>query len=224
MRFEIIGLSKIVVGENFSRDDIGNIDSLVASIRDHGLHQPIIVDANYNLIAGFRRFHAVSRLGWDKVHVSVSDTDNPGIVNLVENLERCDLTFYQECIAIQRVFPGCGEVEVAETVGRSRSWATLRVRFWELPQEVQDLVKNGELTASRVKLILHSKNQLEACEKVLGKTRNEAASLLGQKPAKKEVQEVITHCLERGLMDAVHALRFTLGDINQEEFWEQVDK
>lgn len=216
-----IPLSQIKAGENYSRESVGDISSLIKSIKEHGLQQPLIVDKDDRLVAGFRRYSALKSLGCEQVWVSVTDSPNPPIVNLIENLERSNLSFYEEAVAVKKLFPECTEHEVADALGLTRGWSRPRIKMWELPQGIIDLVKAGKLTASQVRALLSKKNREAACNRVLdgGKVEGEST-----RPNKKELQAAITTCLERGLMDMAQAFRYVLGDIGEEEFWDSVDK
>ena len=79
----VISIDEIKV-KNRIREDLGNLDGLVESIRTNGLIEPIIVDENHTLIAGGRRLVAVKRLGWDKIEACV-------VQGKLSELKRLDL-------------------------------------------------------------------------------------------------------------------------------------
>jgi ParB family chromosome partitioning protein len=217
-----IPFSRIKIGENYSRESIGDVSTLVESIREHGLQQPLIVDSNDNLVAGFRRYEALTKLGWQgPIWVSVTDSPNPPVINLIENLERKNLSFYEEALAVKRLFPGYSEQEVADAVGLTRGWSRPRIKMWELPQEIIDKIRLGDLTAKKVAQIVNSKNSKALCDKLIG--GEELPDVVGR-PGKKEIQSAITTCLERGQLDLAQAFRYVLGDINEEEFWDSVGR
>jgi ParB family chromosome partitioning protein len=96
----VVDVASIHVGERH-RKDLGDLDSLVASIREVGLLQPIVVTPDSQLIAGGRRLEAVRRLGWSKVAVRVIDLDNIVLGEQAENRYRKDLNPV-EAVAIGR--------------------------------------------------------------------------------------------------------------------------
>ena len=109
-----LGLSLIHVGDR-RREDYGDIDALAASIAEHGLLHPVVVDAFGNLVAGGRRLRAVEQLGWTRIPVTrvgeLTDVELHA-VELEENLQRKDLT------AIERSRTMVALVETAkETLG-----------------------------------------------------------------------------------------------------------
>ena len=221
MMMKNIPFSRINVGENYSRESVGDVTSLMKSIEEHGLQQPMVVDGDDNLVAGFRRYTALTKLGWQgPIWVNVTESPNPPIINLIENLERSNLSFYEEALAVKKLFPGCNDYEVADALGLTRGWSRPRIKMWDLPQGIIDLIKAGKLTASQVGILLRKKNREEACERILSGGGIELPS----RPNKKELQSAITTCLERGMLDLAQAFRYVLGDISEEEFWDGVDR
>jgi len=78
------------------RKEIGDISQLTRSISKHGLLQPIIIDRDYKLLAGFRRFVAVQRLGWSTIDAAIVDASDKLTrleIEVDENLARKDFTF-----------------------------------------------------------------------------------------------------------------------------------
>ncbi len=89
-----LGLSLVKVGDR-RREDYGDIDALAASIAEHGLLHPIVVDADDNLVAGGRRLRAVEQLGWLSIPVTrLGDLADKQLreIELEENLRRKDLS------------------------------------------------------------------------------------------------------------------------------------
>ena len=68
-------LDDIKIGSRV-RKEVGNIDDLKDSMSRHGLLQPIVIDPQYNLIAGFRRYRAARVLGWDSIEARVVDAES----------------------------------------------------------------------------------------------------------------------------------------------------
>lgn len=217
-----IKVKDVKEGTNWSRESEGDISTLKESMRHHGLQQPIIVDSDWNLVAGFRRFRAAAELGWEWIDCRVlEDGEDGAAINLIENLERENLTFYEEALAIRRLYPKCSEQMVADALNRTRGWSRPRIKLWTLGEEIVALAKAGKITPSQVTNLLNSEDTEEACKKLLDKGKVEPSSV---KPGKKEIQAAITVCLERQLLDIAQAFRWVLGDINDEEFWDSIDK
>lgn len=90
----ILKINDIKIGQRV-RDEYGDMESLANSIKEHGLLHPIVVDSNYNLIAGCRRLLACERIGLYEIEVKVlQDVSEKElrILELEENIRRKDLT------------------------------------------------------------------------------------------------------------------------------------
>ncbi len=90
----LVNISDIKIRKRIRKDN-GDIESLMESLQTHGLMNPIVISEKFELIAGFRRFTAAKKLGWDTIEVSMVQA--PKKVNrleleLEENLQRLDFT------------------------------------------------------------------------------------------------------------------------------------
>src|SRR5215831_17713794 len=99
--FESVPLYKInVFRDARQRRSITDLQSLVDSIRRVGLIHPLVIDREYNLVSGERRFEAVKALGWDRVYCQFNDSEtdlDKRVVELEENIKRVDLTWQEQC-------------------------------------------------------------------------------------------------------------------------------
>ncbi len=134
---------------------------LEASIRENGLLQPLVVrpsGAEYELVAGERRWRALKRLGWQKAATIVQPLSDEQmlIVALVENLQREDLGPLEEAVGYQQLIDGFGltQKQVAKRVGRDRSTVANALRLLTLPPEVQELLSDGSITAGHARAVL----------------------------------------------------------------------
>jgi ParB/RepB/Spo0J family partition protein len=123
----------------------------------HGLEQPVVVreigGGRYGLVVGFRRFAAVTVLGWDLIPAFVRELDDyeARLANGRENLERRDLSFWEECLLIRDTFPEDVLIaRIQEAMNKNYSWVRPRRQIWELPQPIIDLVEEGGLSAKDV--------------------------------------------------------------------------
>ncbi|MDQ3858668.1 MAG: ParB/RepB/Spo0J family partition protein, partial [Actinomycetota bacterium] len=142
--------------------DDAAVDELAASVRAHGLVQPIVVrpleHGRYELVAGERRWRAACRAGLATVPALVRETDEREslLLALVENLAREDLSALDEARAyavLQDEF-GLGLGEIAERVGRSKPAVSNRLRLLDLPEDVLALLARGELTEGHARAVL----------------------------------------------------------------------
>jgi ParB family chromosome partitioning protein len=140
-----------------------DLEELAASIRKHGVLQPILVSERepglYVLVAGERRWRAARRAGLDSVPAVIRerlDEDHHLELALVENLQRRDLTPLEEARAYEqlRASLGLSQAEIAGRVGINRSTVANSLRLLKLPDEVQELVERGALSAGHARALL----------------------------------------------------------------------
>jgi len=139
---------------------------LMNDIKKNGLHSPIIIqpadeshglppDKKYRIVAGHRRHMAFLTLEKTTIPCMIrpdlSEIDSR-LLNLSENLQRSDLSIYQEALAI-KALKGCGltEVEVAERLNKSRGWIQVRFMLLELPEDIQQEAKAGNLSQVNIR-------------------------------------------------------------------------
>jgi ParB family chromosome partitioning protein len=134
---------------------------LVESIRENGLLQPLVVrpsGTGWHVVAGERRFRAVSELGWEHVPVIIRElTDEQMLVlALVENLQREDLSPIEEAVGFQQLIDlfGLTQQQAADRVGRDRSTVANALRLLALPNEVKEMLAAGQLSAGHARAIL----------------------------------------------------------------------
>ncbi len=142
--------------------DRESLAELAASIREHGVIQPLIVsrqrEGAYQLIAGERRLLAAREAGLAKVPVIVREASPQALLELalVENLQRQDLGPLEEAAAFRRLGEefGLTQAAVASRVGRSRSAVANSLRLLGLPPEIQASIAAGQMTAGHARAIL----------------------------------------------------------------------
>jgi ParB family chromosome partitioning protein len=167
------------------------IDELVESIRQHGIIQPLIVrlvDGNYELIAGERRWRASKKLGLATVPVIEREASDRDVLEmaLIENLQREDLNAIEEAAGYVRLAKefSMKQDEIAARVGKSRASVANAMRLLDLHPDVQLLVAQGRLSVGHGKAILSIKDkdaQLLASDQILKKGLNvRAAEKLAQ--------------------------------------------
>ncbi len=134
---------------------------LVASIRERGILQPLLVrklPEGYELIAGERRMRAATEAGLDEVPVIVMEvSDNEALeLALVENLQREDLNIIEEAegyLLLSQKF-GMTQEEVAERVGKARATVANTLRLIALPADVKRLLAEGRISPGHAKALL----------------------------------------------------------------------
>ena len=182
--------------------DESGLEDLAESIKTQGIVQPIVVtpkgEGLYTIIAGERRWRASKLAGLKKVPVVIREvTDDQHLLELalVENIQRADLNPVEEAEA----YKSLGETfelsqeEIAKRVGKGRTTITNFIRLLRLPQEVQDLMRDGRLTAGQARPLLSfgdARQQIELAERAVaeGLTARDLERLASE-PREKEEQE-----------------------------------
>lgn len=165
-----LALDDIVPNPRQPRQSIDRLEleELAASIREHGLLQPLIVAplpagaatgrARYCLIAGERRWQAARLAGLARVPVVVKSVSSRELLELalVENIQRADLNALEEAAAYQQLMEefGLTQEQVAARVGRSRVAVANAVRLLRLPEEVKSALHQGRITEGHGRAIL----------------------------------------------------------------------
>jgi len=143
------------------RFEEARLEELAASIREHGIVEPILVRRDgpgYRILAGERRWRAAQRAGLKEVPAILRDASDREAFELalVENLQREDLNPIEEAEAYDVLVRdhGLTQEEVAERVGKDRSTVANALRLLRLPAEVRDLVNDGQLDMGHARALL----------------------------------------------------------------------
>jgi ParB family chromosome partitioning protein len=146
-------------------------DALVASVRRHGVLQPVIVrpkDSGYQLVAGERRWRAAKDAGLVTIPAVVKDVGDREMleVALIENLRREDLNPLERAAAYGRLSEEfqMTQDQVAEVVGLSRSTVANTLRLLDLPAEVQAAIAQGRITEGHGRALLMAPDQRSLLE------------------------------------------------------------
>ena len=166
-----------------------DLDELVASIREVGVLQPIVVrpiadaadgSAQYELVMGERRLRASKRLGLETIPAVIKNTADEAMLRdaLLENLHRANLNPLEEASAYEQLLADFGitQDELAGRIGRSRPQITNTLRLLKLPNSVQNRVAAGVLSAGHARAIL-SAGDVATMERLADKIVNEDLSV-----------------------------------------------
>lgn len=175
----------------FTEDEIAD---LAASIRQHGIVQPIVVrpsprDAGtFEIIAGERRWRAAQRAGIGSVPVIVREADDKTALEIaiVENVQRADLNPVEEAAGYQSLIDhhGYTQNELAEVIGKSRSHVANTLRLLKLPQSVRTLLEEGSLSAGHARALITASDPLALAKRIIADGLSvRQAEALAQEPA-----------------------------------------
>lgn len=137
------------------------LEELAASIREHGVVEPILVrreGTKYRIVAGERRWRAAQRAGLREVPAILREASDREAFELalVENLQRADLNAIEEAEAFEVLATdhGLTQEQIAGRVGKERSTVANALRLLKLPPEVRDAVRGGQLDMGHARALL----------------------------------------------------------------------
>lgn len=143
------------------------LEELASSIRENGLLQPILVreygEGRYQIIAGERRFRASKLAELSEIPAIILDRDDRKVaeLSLIENIQREDLNPIEEAMAFRALATeyGLTQEELSEKVGKSRSAIANSTRLLDLPDDVLEMVANGDISAGHGRTLLGLKSR-----------------------------------------------------------------
>ena len=136
------------------RQVMGDLSELMASVAEKGIIEPLVVRTRagrYQIIAGERRYHAAVQVGLREVPVVIRDANDTDVMELalVENLQRKDLTAFEEADALHQLAHQCGYTheDMARKLGKSRTAVTESLSLNNMPEEVRNLCRLADISA-----------------------------------------------------------------------------
>lgn len=171
------------------------INELAQTIKTHGVIQPIIVrerDGKFEIIAGERRWRAVTKLGWENIPAIVKEFNDSqtASVALIENLQREGLTAIEEAFAYSKLLElhGLTQESLAQRLGKGQSTVANKLRLLQLPQKVQEAILHRTITERHARSLLALKMK-EPQEKVLREVVENSLNV-------KQTEELVKKILE----------------------------
>lgn len=150
---------------------------LAASIRQHGIVQPVVVrtleGGRYEIIAGERRWRAAQLAGLSKIPVIVRDVDDRTALELaiVENVQRSDLNPLEEALGYDQLIAehGYTQNDLGEIIGKSRSHVANSLRLLKLPEPVRDMLASGDLSAGHARALIPTSDPAALARMIVAK-------------------------------------------------------
>lgn len=176
--------------------DEKGLQELTASVREHGILQPLVIrrrqDDKYEIVAGERRWRAAKAAGLTVVPCVVSDIANSDVlkVALVENIQREDLNAIEEAESYQRLHEelGLSQDQIAQSVGKDRSTVANAMRLLKLPENIRQLVVDRKVSMGHARALL-ALRQNDLIETIAAKITDENLSV---RSTEKLVSDVIS--------------------------------
>ncbi|HQU86309.1 MAG TPA: ParB/RepB/Spo0J family partition protein [Pyrinomonadaceae bacterium] len=158
---KILPISQIEPNPDQPRTEIGDLTELANSIKLNGVLEPILVKPSLNgnswmIIAGERRWRAANLAGLSEVPCIEFDLDDKAVaeIALIENLQRKDLTIWEEAdglVALNKTY-GYTHDEIAKKISKSRTTVTECFAIARIPETVRDRCRESSITAKSVLL------------------------------------------------------------------------
>jgi ParB family chromosome partitioning protein len=143
------------------RQVMGDLSELMASVAEKGIIEPLIVrqvGSRFQIIAGERRYHAAVQVGLRDVPVVIRDVSDAEVMELalVENLQRKDLTAFEEAEALHQLAHKCGYTheDMARKLGKSRTSVTESLALNNMPDEVRNLCRLADISSKSTLLTI----------------------------------------------------------------------
>jgi ParB family chromosome partitioning protein len=141
------------------RQVMGDLSELMASIAEKGIVEPLVVRPRgdrFQIVAGERRYHAAVQVGLRELPVIVRDVDDAEMLELglIENLQRKDLTPFEEAEALHGLAERCGYTheDLARRLGKSRTSVTESLALHGMPEEVRTLCRLADISSKSLLL------------------------------------------------------------------------
>lgn len=144
----------------------GELLNLANSIRENGILQPINVrrcGANYEIVSGERRLRAAKICGLSEVPCIVIDADDEksALLALIENIQRRDLSYFEEAMAIEKLisYYGLSQEEAAARLGRAQSTVANKLRLLRFSDSERNLLIRGNITERQARALVRLDEQ-----------------------------------------------------------------
>ncbi len=154
------------------------LEGLAESIRQKGVIQPLIVRRKmgrdvYEIVAGERRWRAAQLAQLHEVPVVIRELDDSEVLEIaiIENIQRSDLSAIEEALGFRQLMTRFGHTQekLAEALSKSRSHVANLLRLLTLPAEVQDMVRDGSLSAGHARALIGSPKATDMAAQIVAK-------------------------------------------------------
>jgi ParB family transcriptional regulator, chromosome partitioning protein len=155
----LVPIDQIDPNPNQPRQVMGDLSELIASISEKGILEPLVVrqrGSRFQIVAGERRYQAAVQVGLRELPVVIRDVDETEMLELalIENLQRKDLTPFEESEALGGLAERCGYTheDLARRLGKSRTSVTESLALNAMPEEVRNLCRLADIAAKSLLL------------------------------------------------------------------------
>ncbi len=168
-----IEVSKLVPGKWQIRSIYNEQESLTESIKQHGILEPLLIqpkpEGYFAIIAGERRFRSAKLLELSSVPcriLKITDSE-AAIINIVENVQRMNFAPIEEARGYKALLEqGFTQEKIATSVNKSRSYIANTVRLLNLPEEIQEMLINQEITVSHARNLINKEHNIQKARRI----------------------------------------------------------
>lgn len=155
----MVAIDLVDPNPNQPRQVMGDLSELIASIAEQGILEPLVVRQRgdrFQIVAGERRYQAATQVGLRELPVVIRDVDDTEMLELalIENLQRKDLTPFEEAEALHGLAERCGYTheDLARRLGKSRTSITESLSLHAMPEEVRSLCRLADIASKSLLL------------------------------------------------------------------------
>jgi ParB family transcriptional regulator, chromosome partitioning protein len=155
----MVPIEQLDPNPNQPRQVMGDLSELIASIAEKGIIEPLVVRVRgdrFQIIAGERRYQAATQIGLRELPVVIREADDTEMLELalIENLQRKDLTPFEEAEALHGLADSCGYTheDLARRLGKSRTSVTESLALIGMPEEVRNLCRLADISSKSLLL------------------------------------------------------------------------
>src|SRR3984893_11526496 len=203
----LVPIDQIDPNPNQPRQHMGDLSELIASIGEKGIIEPLVVRqraGRFQIVAGERRYQAAVQVGLRELPAVIRDADETEMLELalIENLQRKDLTPFEESEALEGLAESCGYTheDLARRLGKSRTSVTESLALNAMPEEVRNLCRLADISAKSLLLQVVRQNtaakMTQLIEKITshgGATRQQLREAVAKPKAGRTKQVVFAH-------------------------------
>ena len=212
-----IPLSQIGANPNQPRKTFSDaeLSDLAASIREKGVITPILLRAvtgqpyMYEIVAGERRFRASKLAGKTDIPAIIKTISNENAMEiaLIENVQRENLNPIEEANAYKNLMEQCKYdlADIVRLIGKSESYIRNSIRLTELPESVQKLVQNGDISASHARTIVVADNPEKLAKEIMNKKLSVAQTdkLVHSTKRSSKSRTYVSHTIDSGTLQSM---------------------
>ena len=155
IEMKLIRPSQFSIRDKFN--DHQEIESLITSIKEHGLLQAILIrpyQNSFEIVAGHRRFHACKSLRWRHIPCKIKELSDKQAfeIQITENIQRKSMSYLEEAEAFRKYVQDLGwggVTELAKKIGKSEEYVSHRIQLLKLPQDIKEKIMLNKLSISQ---------------------------------------------------------------------------